>query len=248
MSASTNTSYPSIGDDGRQLLAAASLGWSLPVLQCPGWDGAELVRHMGVILGWMDAVVTAGERVPRRDLPPPPPTVDDLPTWYSTQLERTIRRLDETDPQRPTWTFSSRDDRRAGWWRRRLAVEIAIHRWDAENAVAAVRGVAAQPIDGVVAAAGVEEYLVEFLPGMLTGEAATGLTGTLHLHATDGTCEWWIDLDAPGQASAEHRKGDTAVRGTRSDLLLWLTNRVDADVLDVVGSTDIARRWTQLHH
>ena len=46
-----------------------------------------------------------------------------------------------------------------------------------------------------VAAAGIEEFVIEFLPGLLSQDGIEALGGTLHLHATDGATEWWIDLD-----------------------------------------------------
>jgi hypothetical protein len=48
-----------------------------------------------------------------------------------------------------------------GWWRRRLAVEVAIHRWDIEHAGAG--GPAPRPPDAAVAAAGVEEFVTDLL-------------------------------------------------------------------------------------
>jgi hypothetical protein len=123
---------------------------------------------------------------------------------------------------------------------------VAIHRWDAQDAAAAGGGPSPGPLDGDVAAAGIEEFMVEFLPGMLAREASGELAGTLHLHATDGPAEWWIDLQAGTPAVPGHLRADTALRGTRSDLLLWLTNRRPADVLDVFGRTELAVSWTRL--
>ena len=62
----------SAGDDARSLLAAAQDDWARTVPHCPGWDTADLVRHMGGILLWMAAVVASGERVSRRSLDPAP--------------------------------------------------------------------------------------------------------------------------------------------------------------------------------
>jgi hypothetical protein len=132
------------------------------------------------------------------------------------------------------------------WWDRRLAVEVAIHRWDAEHAAAADGGPPPHPLDGDVAAAGIEEFMIEFLPGLLSQAAIEELSGTLHLHATDGTSEWWIDLGAAGAAVPGHAKADTAIRGTRSELLLWLTNRSSLGSLDVAGRQEILDRWKQL--
>jgi len=235
------------GADGRDLLAAAEADWSRPIPHCPDWDAAELVAHMGGILAWMAQIVTTGERVSRRDRETAPADRGELAGWYSAHLDRTLEILTSTDPETQTWTFSSRGDDRVGWWRRRLAVELAIHRWDAQHA-AVPAGPPPRPLDGDIAAAGIEEFLIEFLPGLLAADTIDGLTGTLHLHATDGESEWWVDLDTRGDSVAVpgHAKADTALRGTRSDLLLWLTNREPSDPLEVLGRADVAAQWAQL--
>jgi uncharacterized protein (TIGR03083 family) len=216
------------------------------VPHCPEWDVAELVRHMGNILMWMAAVVTSRERVSRRTLEPGPEDPAELPRWYLAILDRTLDVLGSADPDSETWTFSSTGDRRVAWWNRRLAVEVAIHRWDAQHAVAADGGPPPNPLGGEVAAAGIKEFVIEFLPGLLAQEATGELSGTLHLHATDGPAEWWIDLDAAGKAVPGHGKADTAIRGTRSDLLLWLTNRSSLGSLEVFGRQELLDSWKRL--
>jgi uncharacterized protein (TIGR03083 family) len=232
--------------DGHALLGAAQTGWERPVPRCPGWNAAELIRHTGEILEWMAAVVTSGKRVSRRSLDPAPEDVADLPSWYVSNLERTLEVLGSPDPESQTWTFASSGDRRVAWWIRRLAVEVAIHRWDAEDAVAADGGSPPWSLDGDVAAAGVEEFITEFLPGLLSQEAVHGLSGTLHLHADDQLMDWWIDLDKGATGVREHAMADTAIRGTRSELLLWLTNRCPSDTLDVFGRRENLDLWAQL--
>jgi uncharacterized protein (TIGR03083 family) len=232
--------------DARSLLAAASTRWDAAVPHCPGWDTAELVRHQGSIFNWMATVVTGRERVSRRELDPPPENPDELPAWYLGNLDRAVEVLGSADAQSATWTFSSLGDQRVAWWDRRLAVEVAIHRFDAEHAAAADPGSPAAPLDGDVAAAGIEEFITEFLPGLLAQAVDADLKGTLHLHATDGPVEWWIDLDAAGAAMPQHAKADTAIRGTRSDLLLWLTNRSAPGSLQILGQQEIGDRWQQL--
>jgi len=232
--------------DARTLLAAAKSGWERPVPHCPGWNAAGLVRHTGEILVWMAAVVTSRERVSRRALDPAPDDVADLPFWYDAALERTLEVLGSADPQSRAWTFASSDDRRVAWWIRRLAVEVAIHRWDAEDAVAADGGPPPRSLDAEVAAAGVEEFITEFLPGLLSQEAVEGLSGTLHLHADDQPMDWWIDLNDGGASVHEHAKADTAIRGTCSELLLWLTNRCPSDTLYVYGRRENLDLWAQL--
>jgi uncharacterized protein (TIGR03083 family) len=234
--------------DGRDLLTVAQSDWSLPVPSCPGWDASDVVGHTGAILGWIARIVSSGQAVPRSEREAPPADRDVLAAWFSAHLERTVHILVTTPPESAAWTFSSRGDRRVGWWRRRIAVELAIHRWDVQAAASADGPASVPPLDGEVAAAGVAEYLTEFLPGLLAQPDVRGLSGTLHLHSIDGGSEWWVDLDAKGAAAAVqgHCNAGTAIRATRSDQLLWLTNRKPADALEVLGRADVAARWTRL--
>jgi hypothetical protein len=89
---------------------------------------------MGGILAWMARIVTTGEPVPRRDRELPPAGHAEMPFYYSAHLQRTLGHPDHHRPGSPAWTFSSRGERRARWWQRRLAVELAIHRWNAQHA------------------------------------------------------------------------------------------------------------------
>jgi len=234
--------------DGRDLLAAAETDWLRPVPQCPGWDAAALVGHMGAILGWIGTIVATGERVSRRDRETPPAGPAALASWYSAHLDRTLDILTTTPAGSPAWTFSSRGERQAGWWRRRLAVELAIHRWDAQHAARPGDATPPRPLDATVAAAGIEEFLTEFLPGLLAQPGISGLTGTLHLHTTDGPGQWWVNLDPGADAvpAPGHTIADTTVRGTGSGLLLWLTNRGPVPDIEVLGRPETAASWVQL--
>jgi uncharacterized protein (TIGR03083 family) len=235
-----------VDGDGRTLLSAAGTDWGATVPHCPGWDAAGLVRHQGSIMEWMAAIVASGDRVVRRTLEPPPEEPTDLPEWYLGAMARAVSTLGAADPAAETWTFSSAGDRRVWWWCRRLAVEVAVHRWDAEQARTVRRGPVPGPLAGDVAAAGIEEYLREFLPGLLASDGVTGLVGTLQLQASDGALAWWVDLAVPGSASPAVRPADTAVRGSSSDLLLWLNNRDPSDGVEIVGDDEITRHWDQL--
>jgi hypothetical protein len=245
----TAAALEAIGEDARALLAAAETAPDAPVPHCSPWNTGTVVRHLGGIFTWMAAIVTSGDRVSRRDLPPAPEAHRDLPAWYGTELDRVLEVFATADPETSTWTFSGTGDRRVAWWHRRLAVATAVHRWDVQHAVALagqLPGTGPAPVFGEVAAAGIEEFVVDFLPGLLSRDGVTGVEGTLHLHATDGPSEWWMDLDAGGVARPDHAKADTALRGTRTDLLLWLYNRQPADRLEVFGPTAVLERWGQL--
>lgn len=229
-------------NDGRRLLDVAATDWERPVPHCPSWDAAELVRHTGGVLSWMSAVVQSKVRMSRGDFKRASDNPADLPFWYLEQLERTLDVLATMAPDSETWTFSSTGDNRVRWWCRRLAVELAIHRFDIEQAGA---GEPPRAVDGAVAGAGIEEFVVEFVPGLIAQDGVIGLTGSLDLQATDGSGHWRIDLDRSA-SGRPLRETETALRGTRSDLLLWLTNRQSSDALDVQGDAAVLDHWSQL--
>lgn len=70
-------------------------------------------------------------------------------------------------------------------------------------------------------------------------------TGTLHLQTTDGGEEYWLDLDHSGVTREDLTAASTSIRGTASDLLLWMTNRRPVHV-EVRGDGDAFTRWAQL--
>lgn len=241
----------SAADDGRELLAAAMVDWDRRVPDCPAWNAAELVGHMGSILAWMATIVTTGKPVARTDREPPPADRSTLAAWYEGHLARTLAIMGQADSDAPAWTFSSRGDHRVGWWHRRLAVEIAIHRWDVQYATAAYTAVPPPGIDEA-AAAGIGEFLIEFLPGLLEAadpHVCEGLRGTLRLDPVGQggeTGSWRFDLYARALMTADHSHADTVIRGSCSDLLLWLSNRHPSPSLEILGGADLVSAWLQL--
>jgi len=179
----------------------------------------------------MAAIVVIGESASFRSLSPAPEVDADLLVWFLANLDRTVSSLRDTDAQQKAWTFSSLGDHRVSWWRRRLAVEAAIHRWDAQYAVAVQGGAAPTPLDADVAAVGIEEFVTEFLPGLLD-QSAGRPSGEVHLLHADAEPHRWLDLDEFGN-------------DVPSDVLLRLTNR-RADSVDVRGDRDLLGAWTRL--
>jgi uncharacterized protein (TIGR03083 family) len=116
-----------------------------------------------------------------------------------------------------------------------MAHETAVHRWDAQLAMGKTR-----PIDGDLAADGIDEFLEHFL------EARQPITGTgevIHMHRTDGAGEWLVRLTPTGaEVSHGHEKGSAAVRGKGSDLLLTLWRRLESEYLEVFGDRSIVER------
>jgi hypothetical protein len=128
-----------------------------------------------------------------------------------------------------------------------MAVEAALHRFDAQAAVGRTT-----PVATALAVDGIDELFTVLLP--LRGTAGLGGGGqTVHLHATDpgiddvGGGEWLVTLGPEGlDVERTHAKGDVAVRATASDLLLLLWNGGSdggAARFGVFGDRAVLDRW-----
>lgn len=209
-----------------------------PVAACPGWDVTTLLVHTGRIHRWAAAHVTAPLDEEVR-FPPRPAPDTDIMAWVVEGLDGLIDVLSAVDLDGRCGSFVGSVPRR--WWLRRQTVETALHRWDAQHAL----GSAPDPVAAPVAAVGITEWCE--LQALRWPTITTELAGTIHLHATDGEGEWLIEA-RPGSFTwtEGHHKGDVAVRGTRSDLLLLLWARLDPDGtnpdrVELFGDPDLLR-------
>ena len=216
--------------------AARSAGLSSTVPPCPEWDVEKLVRHIGRVHTSCAAVVRERGKVDFDALPAMPKGDEAVPA-FEERAAALVDALEALPEDYPIWNWFGIEPPIPGFYHRRMAQETAVHRWDAQAAA----GTAA-PIDAALAADGIDELLVGFLN--FAGDADLG--GSMHLHATDAEAEWVVRRD-DGKlvATPEHAKADVALRGTASDLLLFLWNRIPAASLDVVGNADVARAWKE---
>jgi hypothetical protein len=67
--------------------------------------------------------------------------------WFQAGAAELRELFRAADPGERVWTWSA--DRSVGFWQRMQAIEAAVHRWDAQNAVSA-----AQPVDAALAVGG----------------------------------------------------------------------------------------------
>lgn len=219
--------------DSAALLEAYLAEPTAPVPSCPGWDRTALLGHVAGIHSWVRAQVEAGpdERI-RLSATPRPPEGPALPSWFESNAAATALALDHMDTSAtwPSWA----GPQPGTFYPRRMAQETAVHRWDATGGA----------IDAALAADGVDELLVTFVP-LIPAERLTGAKGTIHLHATDIDGEWLVGLGPEG-ITAEHRhaKGDVALRGEAADLLLWAWNRAAIDDrFEVFGDASLLDQW-----
>jgi uncharacterized protein (TIGR03083 family) len=210
-----------------------------PITGCPGWDLDKLVVHVGRIHRWVVAAVEAGGENPGK-LPPGPDDPAELPDWLAEGAAVMCQKLAALDPAAPVWNFSG-NALTASFWKRRQALETAVHRWDGEEAVGPPAA-----IEAALAVEGIDEIFDVFAPLRRAGAEPLQLGGSLHLHATDADGEWTIS--APdGALSVErgHAKGDVAVRGPASTLCLMLWRRVPPTDPDLTrfGDEPLLDRW-----
>ena len=170
-------------------------------------------------------------------IPRPKPADKDLLTEYRAGLDELINVLSSIDPVRSCWTWAGIQD--VAWVIRRMAHETAVHAWDAHVSA----GNNAE-IEAALASDGIDEYVhVMLVSNMRDGEAL--LSGSVHIHCTDVDGEWLI---VPTDTSdvvvtREHAKGDCAIRGSASQLLLGLWRRTPMSSLEVIGSSDVAAQF-----
>jgi uncharacterized protein (TIGR03083 family) len=201
---------------------------------CPEWTVADLAYHLGEVHYFWGQVARGRLATPEVEPPARPPD-RELVAWAATQAAELRRILDEADPTTAVWTWAPQKD--VAFIVRRMAQETAVHRWDAQAAAGR-----SGPIEAELASDGIDEFLTFFLDARPRDGGRIG--GSVHLHATDTPGEWLVREESDGAltVTAEHAKGDAAVRGPASDLLLALWRRVGLDRLEVLGNREVAER------
>lgn len=207
------------------------------ITSCPDWTVADLVWHLGEVHWFWATDVELRATDPgiiEADKPSRPSAYDDLVSFGRAQATRLVQVLGDTSDDVAVWTWALADaDHTVAFVRRHQVQEAAVHRWDLEDALTG----AGAPIEAEAAADSVDEMLAVTLPWGVRADKP--LAGTVHLHCTDTEGEWFIAAD--GQVERTHAKGDVAVRGTASDLLLGLYARMPLAELDVIGDAALAQ-------
>ncbi len=229
-----------------RLRAAAARDLTAPVPTCPAWTVEDLVRHVANF--YLNVVVR------RLHMPTEVPRVElgadalaALDRGYTAAVRDLAgRRPDEHVGRLPHETVS--------YWIRRTAHETAIHRVDAELAVACP--VVPMPRD--LAIDGIDEMLVGFL-GEITRRFPEEFAAHLHDWAGDvlavsaADAAWWITVRPDG---AEVFRGDPGripdqatrarVQGEPAALLYWLYNRAGDDQVATSGDDRLVAQLKRL--
>lgn len=222
-------------------LDLADLSVDVPTM--PDWTVEKLVRHVTFVhrmatvaldspsADGMANVVAAVEK-PERG----PQVLDDYRESVAAMLDA-YSRVDLAK-RVPTWAGEGTAD----YWIRRQLHEVAVHRFDAQNAVHARGGPEPAAVDHAGAADGIAEWAEAFLTRVPLDRVPRLAGRTVHLHTDDDTgLELFLDFGGDEvTVSREHRKGDVALRGSAENLFLAVWRRRPLDVLDIVGDTSVA--------
>jgi uncharacterized protein (TIGR03083 family) len=197
--------------DSEALAAAARRDLTAHVPSCPKWSMADLVRHVfQVHRSWARIV---GEQIMEPDwVDAPFPSDDELVDRLVANAHHMADVFAATDPESPCWTWGP--EQNAGFVQRFQVQEIALHRWDAENAVGTPGPIAA---DGAADSLG---QLVGILPMV-----ASAAPNAIRVEATD----------ADAAVTMFDGKPAGTLRGPASDLLLVLWHRVPLSTVTVDG-------------
>jgi uncharacterized protein (TIGR03083 family) len=222
---------------------------TVPVPSCPGWNVAQLLRHLGGGLRWAEEIVRT------RPTGPPDDThfreVSDRPDpglggWVAEAGRTLADALQEAGPDADVWSFVPGGTR---FWARRFAHETVLHRADATLALGKDFTVGPE-----VALDALDEWMtLGTLPHVLAvhpeQRELLGAGRTIHLHTTDveadQAAEWLVDLTGDTIAwRPAHEKAAVAVRGPLVDLLLLVYGRrPPTEATEIFGDRDLLDFW-----
>lgn len=233
--------------------AAAEAGPDAEVPTCPGWRVRDLLRHTTKVHRWATAFVVEGHTAYHPDGGEPALDGDELLAYYREGHAGLVDALRAAPETLECWTFLPAPSPLA-FWARRQAHETAVHRADAESALATGPGA----VDPALAADGIDELLGGFHgrdssrvrtpdPRILRVRATdTGDVWTVHLSATEPPrTERVAQATAAERAAVERAAVDVEFSGSADRLYLTLWNRLPADAVTVTGDDAIARLWRE---
>lgn len=168
-----------------------------------------------------------------------------FPAWFAANTERLLAECRAAPPDAACWAPNPLIAGTAAYWRRRIAYDTLVHRWDAE----AGAGIAGPPMEPEIAADAVDELLDVGL--RVTRAVSRAPAGpAIRLACTDADRVWHLDLAEAGHLTVGAEPIDAAVtlRGTAEDLLLGLWRRIPLGdgSLAVDGDRSVVDRWDDL--
>jgi uncharacterized protein (TIGR03083 family) len=225
-----------------RLVAAVCDALAEPVPTCPEWTGLDLVRHVGTVFRFWREQVLAAEPSARREL-----ADEEIPAgappaeWLETMATSLLAVMDQVGPHSPCWNWAG-EDLDTGWVARRMALETAVHRYDAE-----LTARVPTPVERELAVDGIDERLMVHLRTDIPEDPSATLGGSLCLACSDSDAAWTVEV-GQGQLHVRSGRGPASayLRASASDLFLFSWNRVGLERLDLTGDPGVAAAWASL--
>ncbi|MFE2309435.1 maleylpyruvate isomerase family mycothiol-dependent enzyme [Streptomyces sp. NPDC059411] len=214
--------------------SAPSLDAQVPT--CPEWTLFDLAQHIGEGRRDWAATVAAGPapaKAVAQGAPAAPREREALLAWLAESTEQLLDALREAGPDGGCWTWweDSQSPASVGAVARHQLQQFAVHTYDAQITIGAP-----QPLPEEVALDGVEEFLSTCVA---TTSAWPHKPALLDFHASEGR-SWRLSLSADGARTARlsgpgTTPADASFRGTASELVFILYNRIPVDSLELDG-------------
>jgi uncharacterized protein (TIGR03083 family) len=220
--------------DAERLIALGERGLKEPVPTCPGWDVAEVLWHTAGVFEHKVRVM-ADNAWPS---PWPPPDFEDreeLP-FLREAKDDLFAEFSRHAIGEPTTTFSPADTT-IGFWARRMALEAAVHRYDAELAHADPT-----PIADDLSVDGIDEVLTVMLAGpWWDGRVQTEHPVDAVVTVESGGLHWACDVRRNGVTVTGDRPVSAAatISGAPMSVFLWLWGRAGDDAVERAGDLRI---------
>ena len=222
----------------RMVAVAEEAGLDAKTPTCPRWNLRKLIHHTGEVHRWATAVVagkyTSLAKVPT-DTRGPLPTDANTIDWFRDGVVALIHALATAD-ESVQYDMFLRDPgmSRLMIWARRQAMELCIHRVDAESAVGRCTAVPPK-----VAAEGIDEFLSAFITRG-KGAVHRDTPQRIGVVPTDVPERWTVTIsDGPIVTERKARKAECTVTGTASDIFMALWNRPALDDSAVRGDASL---------
>lgn len=232
-----------------EALAAAARGARLEAVVpgCPGLMLGETARHVGSQYRMVWRWLREGRRPAewQRD----PAAGQDLADYVRSGVAPLIAELAAHDPAQECQTWWD-EERTFGFWRRRMAHETTVHRYDIQGAA----GMVPDDVPDDVALDGIDEVLTLWFTHRLDVLNVRGTRDQV-VSVQAGGLEWLAR--AGTDRTSVHRPGDppdtttaivnATISGSPTQVYLWLWGRRPDRAVQVDGSHDAtAQLWALL--
>lgn len=217
-------------------------GLDLRVASCPQWVVRDLADHVVSVLGFWRTQLAAADPTSRTAVGGPAGIGEGDPAErLHEESEGLVGLLADVGPDSPCWNWAE-TDLRSSWVARRMALELAVHRYDGELAAGEPT-----PVEVALAADGLDERIKVHLALDVTDAPEATLGGSLCLDATDCDVAFVVEVGG-GRLHVREGTGPASAycSGTASDLFLFSWNRVAPDRLALTGDEAVVGAWRRL--